>query len=196
MTTYDAIVLAGGRGRRLGGVDKAGLVIGGSPLLDRVLSAVQSASRTVVVGPSRALPAGVLQVQEEPAGGGPVAGLAAALPLVEGERVVVLACDLPLLGQGAVTGLVQDLLAASERGPAAEGMLFVDAGGRRQPLCGAYVTGALRRAVGSLDVVAGAAMRDVILRLKVSEKAADAEETLDCDDWDDVATATRIVEGR
>src|SRR4051812_33904528 len=35
---YDAIVLAGGGGRRLGGVDKATLEVGGRTLLDRVLA--------------------------------------------------------------------------------------------------------------------------------------------------------------
>ena len=36
---YDAIVLAGGRGSRLGGVDKGAVDIGGVTLLQRVLTA-------------------------------------------------------------------------------------------------------------------------------------------------------------
>ena len=51
--TFDAVVLAGGGARRLGGVDKMALVVDGSTLLERVLQAVRDAGRRVVVGPRR-----------------------------------------------------------------------------------------------------------------------------------------------
>ncbi|MYS05028.1 NTP transferase domain-containing protein, partial [Streptomyces sp. SID6041] len=35
-TPHDAVVLAGGAARRLGGADKPGVRVGGRPLLDRV----------------------------------------------------------------------------------------------------------------------------------------------------------------
>ena len=47
---HDAIILAGGRGERLGGVDKSSLVIGGQPLLGHVLAAASAAGTVVVVG--------------------------------------------------------------------------------------------------------------------------------------------------
>ncbi len=47
---YDAIIVAGGQGSRMGGVSKADLDIGGRRLLDIVLSAVTGAATTVVVG--------------------------------------------------------------------------------------------------------------------------------------------------
>jgi len=50
---FDAIVLAGGASRRMGGGDKTALEVGGVPLLDRALEAVRAASTVVVVGPSR-----------------------------------------------------------------------------------------------------------------------------------------------
>ncbi|MEU9382801.1 NTP transferase domain-containing protein, partial [Streptomyces sp. NPDC048279] len=40
---YDAIVLAGGAARRLGGADKPSVRVGGRPLLDRVLTACAGA---------------------------------------------------------------------------------------------------------------------------------------------------------
>ena len=52
--SFDAIVLAGGQGSRLGGVDKAELKVGGVRLLDRALTACRGASTTVVVGPVEA----------------------------------------------------------------------------------------------------------------------------------------------
>lgn len=50
MIRFDAIILAGGRGSRLGGVDKGALPVGGRALLDRVLDAARAAERVVVVG--------------------------------------------------------------------------------------------------------------------------------------------------
>src|SRR3954451_21606618 len=88
---YDAVVLAGGSGRRLGGVDKPALRVGSTSLLDRVLGAVPDASSVVVVGPSRATSRPVTWVREDPPGGGPVAALAAGLPLMTAPFVAVLA---------------------------------------------------------------------------------------------------------
>jgi molybdenum cofactor guanylyltransferase len=47
------IVLAGGAGRRMGGLDKALVRVGGVALLDRVLAAARPVcDRLVVVGPA------------------------------------------------------------------------------------------------------------------------------------------------
>ena len=96
MPEFDAIILAGGRGSRLGGVSKADLVVGGRRLLDVVFEAVRRARTTVVVGPV-AVPDGVLVTVEDPPGTGPAAGIVAGLEAVErpAEWTVVLACDLP-----------------------------------------------------------------------------------------------------
>ncbi|MHB8451581.1 MAG: molybdenum cofactor guanylyltransferase, partial [Mycobacteriales bacterium] len=73
--SFAVIVLAGGRARRLGGVDKPAQLVGGRTLLDRVLAAAAGAERRIVVGPARpgALPRGVEVCCEEPPGGGPAA---------------------------------------------------------------------------------------------------------------------------
>src|SRR5690606_32303891 len=80
---HDALVLAGGAGRRLGGASKPEVLIGGVSLLDRVLEATARARRVVVVGPSRLARPGVPTVMEEPPGGGPVAGIDAGLRFLE-----------------------------------------------------------------------------------------------------------------
>ncbi|MDC7121706.1 NTP transferase domain-containing protein [Cellulomonas fimi] len=77
--TFDAVVLAGGRARRLGGTDKGAVVVAGQALLDHALAAVAGARAIVVVGPPSVARPGVPTVQESPAFGGPVAGLAAGL---------------------------------------------------------------------------------------------------------------------
>lgn len=83
MGTYAAVVLAGGAARRMGGVDKPALPVGGRPMRDRVLAAVADAAPRVLVGPAGAVPPGVRVTREDPPGGGPVAAAAAGLALLD-----------------------------------------------------------------------------------------------------------------
>ncbi|GAB3898809.1 hypothetical protein GCM10027612_57670 [Microbispora bryophytorum subsp. camponoti] len=66
---YDAVILAGGRAERLGGADKPGALVGGLPLVERVVAAVRDARAVVVVGPPRDMP-GVLFTREDPRAAG------------------------------------------------------------------------------------------------------------------------------
>ncbi len=83
----DVVVLAGGRGRRLGGVSKADVRLGRERLLDHILGDLATwdeprvaLGRVVVVAPDTvAVPSGVLRTLEDPPGGGPSAGIAAAV---------------------------------------------------------------------------------------------------------------------
>ncbi|MFF5217803.1 NTP transferase domain-containing protein [Micromonospora sp. NPDC000442] len=110
MTAYAAVVLAGGAGRRMGGRDKPVLAVGGVPMRERVLTAVADASPRILVGPGPAI-AGVRLTREVPAGGGPVAAVAAGLALLDTEvpAVALLAADLPLLTRPAVGDLLNRL---------------------------------------------------------------------------------------
>lgn len=139
VVTWAAVVLAGGRGSRLGGVDKASIVVDGRTLLDHVLDAVAPARETVVVGPRKDDVPGVTWAREDPPGGGPVAGLAAGLSHVTADLVVVLAVDQPGLSRSTVDRL---LAAVGDHGA-----VLVDDEGRSQWLIGAWRTDALRRAL-------------------------------------------------
>ena len=151
---YDALVLAGGGARRLGGADKPALQVGGASLLDRVLAAVEAAREVVVVGPQRPTRRAVAWCREEPAGAGPVHALATALPRVTAPLVAVLAADLPFLD----TDVVAQLLTASE---GRDGALLVDDTGREQLLAGVWQTERLRAAVDSLPTTVDASMRSL-----------------------------------
>jgi molybdopterin-guanine dinucleotide biosynthesis protein A len=183
---YDAVVLAGGTARRLGGVDKAAVEVAGHSLLDHVLASVETAATVVVVGDPRPTRHRVDWVREDPAGGGPVAGLAAALPAVTAEVLVLLACDLPLIDADVVRRLVGCVAGA-------DGAVLVDRAGRRQPLAAAYRSAEIRAAVAKLGDPAGRAMRDVIAGLAFAEVAVRGEEALDCDTWADVALSSRLL---
>lgn len=154
----DAIVLAGGNGRRLGGVDKAALVVGGTSLLDRVLAAVDESPIVVVVGPPRLTVRPVLFTSEQPAGGGPAAALAAGLPMVTGDFVAVLAADLPFVTADVVRHLAAQVGARS-------GALLVDGDGNDQLLVGVWRTASLRDAVSAAGPLANRGLRHMLGRL-------------------------------
>lgn len=189
---YDAIVLAGGAGRRLGGVDKAALRVGGQPLLERVLAAVSDADRVLVVGPRRSVSTGrePFWVRERPPGSGPLAGLAAGVhalsssPSTEAPRgeaesdetglvgmvgpvgrvVVVCATDLPWLDDRTVRRLVTTL----GENPATDAAMLCDTEGRWQPLTAAYRSDALATALGAIGDPAGRPVRLLFDHLDVT----------------------------
>jgi molybdopterin-guanine dinucleotide biosynthesis protein A len=185
VSNFDAIVVAGGRSTRFrDGVDKRSLVVGGSTLLDRVVAALADAQQIIVAGPRIAVRRRVLWVREAPTGGGPVAGLAAALGVVTAETVVVLAADLPFVTRRTVERLVRSI-------GAADGAL-VCADGVRQPLCAAYRVQPLRSALAEFPVPAGLSMRQLIAGLALAD-VDDARAAIDCDTWDDVVRARRLA---
>jgi molybdopterin-guanine dinucleotide biosynthesis protein A len=154
---YAAVVLAGGRGARLGGRAKPQLVVGDRTILEAVLAAVADAAQRVVVGPPQAVPDGVLVVREHPPGGGPVAALRAGLEHVTEDVVAVLAGDLPFV----TPGLVADLRSCMT----GDGVLVVDDAGRDQLLLGVWRTARLRAALP--EAAAHVPLRRVLAPLAV-----------------------------
>jgi molybdopterin-guanine dinucleotide biosynthesis protein A len=184
---FDAIVLAGGSARRLGGVDKAAIVVGGSTLFERALGAVAGAKQIVAVGPRRTTSIPALWIREDPVDGGPVAGLNAGLSLVDAPVVVVLAVDTPFVTEA----LVRDLVRASTAERAA---LVTGRGGRPQPLIAAYPTELLRRSLASLENAVGASMNQLLEGIPY-EVIVDERAAFDCDTWADVVRAREIDAG-
>jgi molybdopterin-guanine dinucleotide biosynthesis protein A len=187
---YTAVVLAGGRAARLGGQAKPQLEVGGRTMLAAVLAAVADAERRVVVGPRQPAPDDVVQVREQPPGGGPVAALRAGLPEVATDVVVLLAGDLPFL----TAGLVRELRA----GLTDDGVLVVDDAGRDQLLLGTWRTAALRSAVA--DAAGPTSMRKVLAPLTVRRfrpvlPPGTPAPWLDCDTPADLASARQRARG-
>ncbi|MET3203784.1 MULTISPECIES: NTP transferase domain-containing protein [unclassified Arthrobacter] len=207
---FDAVILAGGRSSRLGGVPKQSLTYDGDSLLRRSVAAAGGARAAVVVGPDTGevpgwkVPAGFLRCREEPPFSGPAAAIAAglaALAAADGSRpalTLVLACDMPNVGQ-AVAVLKAALRA---RGPGAEssegqhpgrepdGVLAVSEDGRSQPLVGFYSTVALQRSVIQLETAGrliNGSVRALLASLDVQLVAVPAGSTADVDTWDDAA---------
>jgi len=168
-----AIVLAGGRASRLGGVDKVALEVDGASLLSRGVAAAHAVGATVVaVGPPHA-GVDVEWVREDPPFGGPVAAIATALPHVTADWVLVLAGDLRR-PDAAVAALI-----TAE--PDDDGCLLADGDGRPQWLCAIYRTAALRKAVSALGDPAGASMKQLLGGLRLARHPISHDVVADVD---------------
>lgn len=102
-----AIVLCGGRSRRMGR-DKASLPFGPETMLERVVRVVSEVVDEVwvVAREGQAIP-GDFPVVRDPADGlGPLAGLCAGLEAMAAERAFLTACDVPLLAPAYVERLL------------------------------------------------------------------------------------------
>ncbi|MEQ1900753.1 MAG: molybdenum cofactor guanylyltransferase [Devosia sp.] len=104
MTRIAAAILAGGRGERLGGVNKALLQFCGRTLLARALEAIEGADPVLLCGGANIFPAetGIApqRILPDLVGeyGGPLAGVAAAVDYLAGGRadlLLTLAVDTP-----------------------------------------------------------------------------------------------------
>ena len=193
---FDVIILAGGRGARLGGADKPGLVVGSSTMAATAARAAVTAGadRVILVGPARpdvaaatAAGAGRLIVtREEPPGAGPVPALRAGFAKAAAPWVAVLAADLPFLGGDQVLSL----LAAARAGPSA-GAVIADESGAVQWLAGCWRTDRLGPALAAYR---GSSLRGLLGPLRPSLiRAAPAGDGpppwLDCDTPGELAAA-------
>lgn len=188
---HDLLVLAGGRGERLGGVDKAALEVAGVSLLRRVLAGPTRPRRTVVVGPVVLPPdlaADVLVTREDPPSGGPAAGVGAGLSALEptAEWTAVVAVDQP-----RAADVVPVLLGcAPSVAPSVDYLCPVDAAGFPQWLLAVFRTSSLRSAVdehtASERGLHGLSMRRLVGSLTHQVVSVDDACLGDVDTWDDV----------
>jgi len=182
------IVLCGGTSRRLG-LDKTRESLAGTTVMDHLLDALPSGWDVVCVGEERVTTRSVEWCRESPAGGGPVAGIAAGLDHLRQrgtEMCVVVGGDMPFAAS-AVPGLV-DMLDAR---PELDAMLATDPDGRRQPLLAAYRCGALRAALPREP--GGARLMAVVEALVTGPLACEAQVTLDVDTPEALEQARHIV---
>jgi molybdopterin-guanine dinucleotide biosynthesis protein A len=196
-TDWRAVVVAGGRATRLGGIDKGALASAGSSLVERAIAAAGGDRGVAVAVVGRGVGAAsgrptVRFVDESPRFGGPVAALAAGLGALDGGRgtddpgwTLVLAGDLP-----AVETAVPLLAAAATRfRGTVDAVVAMDAEGRTQPLLALYRSSSLRRAIAALPQIPGASLRAVLGSLVVA--AVTLPDDL-CADVDSLADAARF----
>ncbi|MFW5471381.1 molybdenum cofactor guanylyltransferase [Knoellia sp. CPCC 206435] len=177
------LVLAGGSSRRFGS-DKLAADLGGRSVLDHCLAGMPPAWPLVVVGPSRAVPVPARFVRESPAGGGPLAGVAAGLAVVDTDVVCLAPGDTPRAGE-----VLPLLVAALSADSTVSAAVLNDGEGRANPLLAAYRTHALRDAMPADP--SGRAARTLLALPHRLVKASFA--VRDIDTRDDLTVARRTL---
>jgi len=171
-------ILAGGRGLRMGGADKARLLTrDGEELLSRQLRLCRELGLdAVVIGGS--VPAEVVRLEDRPDGIGPIGGLSALLDHAGERSALLLACDLPYL-----TLCLLGRLARADS-PAAVLAPRDPLTGKWQPMFARYASSRLQP---SLRVAIGDGVRSFQTFLRgedVAELELDEAERAALRDWD------------
>ncbi|MES9991579.1 MAG: molybdenum cofactor guanylyltransferase MobA [Candidatus Thiodiazotropha sp.] len=107
-----AVILAGGRGRRMGGEDKGLIELNGVPLIQHVISAIAPQVGHILINANRnqaryaafGYPVVADSLHDYQ---GPLAGFIAALETITTEDMITLPCDGPLLPVDMVERLLQ-----------------------------------------------------------------------------------------
>ena len=119
-------ILAGGKGSRMGHIDKAGLMLGDYSFLEHILHTVQCFDRILV---------NTAETDLHP-GSGPMGGLEALLTACQTDTLLVIPCDTPLIRRSSIFRLYQELDEQCEA-------VICRCGGRVYPTFGIYRKGIL-----------------------------------------------------
>lgn len=111
---FSCIILAGGEGKRAGGMDKGLILYQNRPLIEHSITAVAHQVDDIVISANRNL-----YVYEKYSDHvindtsnnyrGPLAGITASLPYCDHDLVLVVACDMPSLPADLVQRLAVDI---------------------------------------------------------------------------------------
>ncbi|MGB6006332.1 MAG: molybdenum cofactor guanylyltransferase [Ornithinimicrobium sp.] len=193
---WDAIILAGGRGQRLGGVDKALIDVGGQTLLGYAESATSQAAHVVVVGAPRPGFGHLAWTSEQPPGGGPAAGVIAGLGALRemassspptrnqpapSPWVALLAVDQP----GVVSAVDALLHAVTQASDDIEALCPYDTDGHPQWLLAAYRRDALEAVCATFAPGHEVSMGRLLRGVRFTDVPQAAAHVGDIDTWAD-----------
>jgi molybdenum cofactor guanylyltransferase len=162
MISWTAAILAGGRARRLGGIDKSALVVGARSILDRQLSLMHGLTSHLLIvtnDRSRVQVVDVPVVVDRIGGAGALGGLYTALVEAPTEQVLIIGCDMPFLTAPFLRYL-------AERGRDADVVVPRNSYGRH-PLCASYVRRTapyFQARIQAGDLRIGAALEDLTVQ--------------------------------
>lgn len=109
-----AVILAGGMGRRMGGIDKGQVKLNHKPLIEWVIEAIRPQVKDILINANRNHEAyaqyGYPVLRDQLADyQGPLAGFAAGMQAAHTEYIITVPCDGPLLASDLVQRLQQAL---------------------------------------------------------------------------------------
>jgi len=140
-----AVILAGGQSRRMG-QDKSLLPVDGQPLIARIAQQLAPCFPEVLISsndPGKYRFLGLPVIADEVPGQGPLMGILSSLKAAGRERVLMLACDIPVLD----LAFIRELLRLSGD---ADIVMPVSPDGRREPLFAVYRKSVIPRAEAAL----------------------------------------------
>ncbi len=185
-----ALILTGGESRRMG-QDKANLMLGEQTLLQRVISIVQPLFSDVIISVRQPrTDCHLIQVCDDPAHAGPLAGLAAGLERAKTDWIFALACDMPF-----ITAELIAHLATFRDGYDA---VVPHIQGHPQPMAAYYATRSLDALHEILNGHGKQSLRALLDKLNVRYldeaelQTADLHSFFDLDTPDDMANALNI----
>lgn len=129
------VILAGGRGARLGGMDKAHLRLAGETLLERMVGTYRTLFSEIVLAVRERegfREFGLPLATDNYPGRSPLLGIEAGLDRIEADRAFFAACDAPFLNPGLVRVLVD------HAGPEWDVVIPKKSDGYFEPLCAVY----------------------------------------------------------
>jgi molybdenum cofactor guanylyltransferase len=112
--TVEGVILAGGQSRRMG-QDKALMLLGGRPLLQRVIDVLAPlcAGLTLIANePERYAEFGLKSAPDVFPGAGSLGGLFSGLAAARSETIIAVACDMPFLNASLLGYMVEQSFAA------------------------------------------------------------------------------------
>jgi molybdenum cofactor guanylyltransferase len=172
-------VFVGGAGTRMGRCAKGMLEApGGGTLLERWLRLLSGLGieRVLLVGRHEAYEGlGLEVIDDDPAGIGPMGGLAALLKRSGASRALAVACDMPFVSRG----LLARLLAAPDAAVVAPRR-----GGRWEPLCARYEPKHVLPVVARRIAAASHALQPLLDEVGAVELALELNEEDQLRDWD------------
>ncbi|MGD8933172.1 MAG: molybdenum cofactor guanylyltransferase MobA [Gammaproteobacteria bacterium] len=123
------IILAGGKGRRMGGADKGLVQFKGRLLIAHVIENIAPQVDDIVISANRNLDqykklGYAVYADQSDDFDGPLAGIASTLPHCQHDWVLIIPCDMPSLPANLVASMVK--AAASAR------LVVINAGGKHQ----------------------------------------------------------------
>lgn len=195
--TVAAVILAGGRARRMDGADKAFLPLVGRPLIDRVIARLAGQATPVWISangdPARFAASGLPVLADTVAGfAGPLAGIATALHAARdagATHLASVAVDTPFFPRDLVSRLAD--------GPSGE-VAIARSGGRLHPVFALWpvtVAGSLDEAMRAKQArVADFALAGA--HRIVDFDAVDVDPFLNVNTPDDLREATAILAGQ
>ena len=186
MSALSVVLLTGGKGLRMGGVSKAELTLNGYTFRDRILLALISVPQIIVVGPT--FPAENPKIsftRDQPIGGGPVAAISAAIPLVGHEFVGILSVDAPF----AVSPLLE-MYRVMEQDSIDEALVATD-GNHESYLVSVYRRDALIRALSQLGKAENASMKSLLSHIEYGSVQFPRHQLIDVNTPEDLKRAEK-----